>query len=45
MNFIRSETHEISSVTVNKIALSANDDKRVILEDGITTRAHGHWIN
>ena len=27
----------------NKIALSANDDKRIILEDGISTLAHGHW--
>ena len=27
--------HEIFSETVNKIALSANDDKRIILEDRI----------
>ena len=45
MNCLRSEKHEIFSETVNKIALSANDDKRVILKDGISTRAHGHWEN
>ena len=45
MNCLRSEKHEIYSETVNKIALSANDDKRVILEDGVSTRAHGHWRN
>ena len=45
MNCLRSHQHEIFSETVNKIALSANDDKRVILKDGISTRAHGHWEN
>ena len=33
MNVIRSHKHEIFSETVNKIALSANDDKRIILEE------------
>jgi len=28
---------------VNKVALSADDDKRVILEDGIHTLAYGHY--
>ena len=42
MNIIRSHKHEIFTETVNKIALSANDDKRVIREDGIHTFAHGH---
>ena len=29
---------------VNKVALSAEDDKRVIMEDGIHTLAyHGHY--
>ena len=32
MNVIRSHKHEIFSETVNKIALSANDDKRIIME-------------
>ena len=43
MNIIRSHKHEIFTETVNKIALSANDDKRVIREDGIHTFAHGHY--
>ena len=42
MNVIRSHKHEIFSETVNKIALSANDDKRIIKEDKISTLAHGH---
>ena len=32
MNIIRSQNHEIFSMTVNKVALSANDDKRLICE-------------
>ena len=43
MNVIRSHGHELFTEESNKIALSANDDKRVILEDGIHTLAHGHW--
>jgi hypothetical protein len=43
MNIIRSHKHEISSETVNKVALSAADDKRFIQEDGIDTLAHGNW--
>jgi len=42
MNVIRSHRHEIFTETVNKVALSANDDKRVIMADGIHTLAHGH---
>ena len=43
MNLIRSHNHEIYSETINKIALSADDDKRIIDADGISTRAHGHY--
>ena len=43
MNIIRSYKHEIFTETFNKIALSANDDKRVIREDGIHTFAKGHY--
>ena len=43
MNVFRSRLHTVYSEEVNKIALSANDDKRVILEDGIHTLAHGHF--
>ena len=42
MNLIRSYQHNIYAETVNKVALSSNDDKRIILEDGINTRAIGY---
>ena len=44
MNVIRSRKHQIFSETVNKIALSANDDKRIIQKDGISTFAWGHIL-
>ena len=44
MNLIRSHKHEIYSETVNKVALSADDDKRVIGADGISTLAYGHHM-
>ena len=43
MNVIRSHGHEIYTEEVNKVALSAADDKRVVLEDGISTLAYGHY--
>ena len=42
MNVIRSHHHDIFTEEVNKIALSADDDKRVIQLDGISTLAYGH---
>ena len=42
-NVIRSRLHEVYSEEVNKIGLSANDNKRIIQNDGITTLAHGHY--
>ena len=39
MNIIRSENHHIYSKEVNKIALSNEDDKRVVLKDKIYTLA------
>ena len=39
MNVIRSHRHEIFS----EIALSANDDKRIIMEDKISTLLYGHY--
>jgi len=40
MNVIRSRQHEIFTETVNKIALSAQDDKRIILPYRINTLPH-----
>ena len=42
MNVIRSYKHEVYTETVNKIALSSDDDKRYILEGVINTLAWGH---
>ena len=44
MNAIRSRQHDVGSERINKMALSANDDKRVILEDGIRTLAYGYDV-
>ncbi|XP_072048278.1 uncharacterized protein [Amphiura filiformis] len=43
MNVIRSYKHEVYTEEVNKIALSANDGKRIVLPDKIHTLAHGHY--
>ncbi|XP_054288220.1 uncharacterized protein LOC129003905 [Macrosteles quadrilineatus] len=39
----RSKDHRINTITINKIAMNANDDKRHILDDGINTLAYGHY--
>jgi len=41
MNVIQSHHHEVITETVNKVARSANDDKRIILPDGDNT--FGSW--
>jgi len=43
MNIIRSRFHNIFTESVNKVALSADDDKRVVMEDKISTLAIGHY--
>ena len=43
MTCFRSKKHEMATVVLNKVALSANDDKRILMADGISTYAHGHW--
>jgi len=43
MNVIRSHNHDIYAKTVNKVALSHEDDKRIIREDDIHTYAYGHY--
>ena len=40
---LRSHFHEIYTETIRKVALSAEDDKRVVQKDGIQTLALGHW--
>ena len=42
-NILRSYSHEVYTEEVNKVALSALDDKRYILSDGIHTLALGHY--
>ena len=42
-NILRSYEHEVFTEEVNKIALSAADDKRYILDDGKHTLAWGHY--
>ena len=42
-NILRSYEHEVYTEEVNKVALSALDDKRYILGDGVHTVAWGHY--
>ena len=44
MNTIRSELHQINSYHLNKVSLSTYDDKRYLLDDGITSYAYGHYL-
>jgi hypothetical protein len=43
MRTIKSELHNIYSIEVNKISLSCFDDKRYILNDGISSLSYGHY--
>ena len=45
MRFIRSFNHVLYSVTATKKALVPYDDKRFVLNDKITTRPYGHFLN
>ena len=40
---IRSDYHKLYSCEMHKIGLSAPDDKRWILDDGVSTLAHKHY--
>lgn len=42
-NLIRSKQFNLVSTTVVKKSLSANDDKRHIMDCGLKTLPHGHW--
>lgn len=44
MRLFRSKKHIVETITVNKLALSGNDDKRYITHDGINTLAYGHYL-
>ena len=43
MKTIRSDAHQLSSYELNKVSLSCFDDKRYILNDGISSIAYGHF--
>ena len=43
MNPIRSYDRQLYNITINKLGLSPFDDKRYILDDGISRLAYGHW--
>ncbi|XP_068704787.1 uncharacterized protein [Montipora foliosa] len=43
MKTIRSNKHQLGSYELNKVSLSCFDDKRYILENGITSHAYGHY--
>ena len=43
MNVIRSRQHNLSTEQANKIALSANDDKRITQPDKLQALAHGRF--
>ena len=40
---ISSKKHQLGLYKINKVSLLCYDDKRHILEDGITSYAHGHY--
>ena len=44
MKMIRSIDHSIYTVNVTKVSLSAYDDKRYILDDGVSSYAYGHFL-
>ena len=43
MVIIQSEKHDIFTQEINKIALPADDDKRVVMKDEIHTKAYDHY--
>jgi hypothetical protein len=42
MTCIRSYKHDVMTVNIKKVGLSPYDDKRYVLDDRVTTLAHGH---
>ena len=43
MNLIRHRNHDLFTERIEKVSLSSNDDKRIILENKIDTLAYGHY--
>jgi len=43
MNSLRSMKHQIFTIKQHKVSLSPYDDKRYLLEDGITSLPYGHY--
>ena len=43
MKVIRSQKHQMYTMEINKVSLSAYDDKRWIKNDGISSYAYGHY--
>ena len=43
MKVIRSQKHRIYTMEMNKVSLSAYDDKRWIKYDGVNSFAYGHY--
>ena len=43
MKCMRSDYHEMNNILTNKTSLSCYDDKRYILDDGISSYAYGHY--
>ena len=39
---LKSKNHEVYTENINKIALSSNDDKRIVASDGITSYPYGY---
>ena len=44
-NTLRAYGHQVYNIAEERIGLSAYDDKRFLLCDGIHTRALGHCLN
>ena len=42
MKVIRSSKHQLYTMEINKVSLSAYDDKRWIKDDGVSSYAYGH---
>ena len=40
---IRHRNHDLFSETIEKVALSSKDDKKMILKDKINTLSYGHF--